>query len=233
MSFLTNHISHLYSEAFDKATNHVFLQAMGKDSVPPEVFKRWFLQQRIYQQAYVPFIGDILRKLVLSCGMDRMEALEWRIFDLLLFCLKNMRGEVEFLEKLAMENGWIDGMTDGEPILQVTFHRDVFGSIVTYSSPVLVGLTALWATEECYLRAWHNVHICERRPSEREHGSVRESLTSNWTSSTFRDFVDELKSLVNDIASKYSERGCEWKECEMIVGQILEAERDVWPSVDN
>ena len=230
MASLTAHLLHRYQDDVHNATHHGFLQAMATDHTPSEALKTWFVQQRFYQQGYVRFIGGILSKLVLPSGADRMEAREWRTLGLLSFCLDNMKREAEFLEGTSREDGWIDGEAGPEPSMEMKSYQDVFASAVDHSSPLLVGLTALWATEECYLRAWQYVCECEKG-KERMQGSVQDRLISNWTNSAFQEFVVQIRSLVDEMGSNHQKDSHEWGKCEEIVGQILQAECKSWPPV--
>ena len=76
------------------------------------------------------------------------------------------------------------------------------------------------------------VRACEKG-RERMHGSVRERLISNWTNPAFQEFVERLRSLVDEIGSNHQEGSDEWKECKVIVGKILYAECEAWPPIQS
>ena len=101
MSRLTSHLLHLDGQAVEEATQHPFLQATAKNQLDPERLKTWLAQDRLYQQAYINFVGVMLSKVVVPNGGDRATTLQWRAADLLIESLTNIREEMKLFEETA------------------------------------------------------------------------------------------------------------------------------------
>lgn len=123
---------------------------------------------------------------------------------------------------------------------------DMFMSAGSAGVPVIEGLTVLWATEVCYLRAWKYAAAFLKARIEKEDGSrpgsvdadggaLREKFIPNWSSDEFEAFVDQIGVVLNLMASQC--KGVE--ECEMMRGRCLEWWRQVvwleerfWPVME-
>lgn len=123
---------------------------------------------------------------------------------------------------------------------------DMFMSAGSAGVPVIEGLTVLWATEVCYLRAWKYAASFLKERIEKEDGSgsgsvdadggaLREKFIPNWSSNEFEAFVDQIGEVLNVLASQC--KGAE--ECEMMRGRCLEWWRQVvwleerfWPVME-
>jgi thiaminase len=96
-----------------------------------------------------------------------------------------------------------------------------------------VGLVVLWATEECYLRAWRFARESmpkEGGVGEREKDVMRRVFIPNWSSEEFEGFVNRLRGLVDEI--EIEEGSWLWKECEKAWRQVVWVEGMFWPDVD-
>ncbi|KAJ5644773.1 hypothetical protein N7507_010784 [Penicillium longicatenatum] len=121
---------------------------------------------------------------------------------------------------------------------------DMFMSAGSSGVPLIEGLTVLWATEVCYLRAWKYAAAFLKVRLEKEDGSasadadggaLREKFIPNWSSDEFEAFVDGIGEVLNVLASQC--KGAE--ECEMMRGRCLEWWRQVvwleerfWPVME-
>lgn len=120
---------------------------------------------------------------------------------------------------------------------------DMFMSAGSPAVSLLEGLVVLWATEECYLRAWRYAarFLDERREDGKEGrgedadgGALRTRFIPNWASKEFEEFVGRVAEVVDEVAG--SVKGAE--EGELMRGRCLEWWRQVlwleerfWPDV--
>ncbi|KAK0918836.1 hypothetical protein LTR57_011259 [Friedmanniomyces endolithicus] len=207
MPSLTAHLLHLDESALKAATQHPFLEAAATRSLPLEQLKTWLAQDRLYALAYTNFIGALLAKVPIPTTSDRETTLEWRAVDLLIDCLVNIRSESKLFEETAAAEGWLDEVCDAQPNRHTRAYQDLFAGAAAAQKPLIVGLTVLWATEECYLRAWRHAK-------------------------KFEAFVRRIGALVNKFGSERAgEDGWEWQECEVAWRQTMWLEKEFWPDV--
>lgn len=123
---------------------------------------------------------------------------------------------------------------------------DMFMSAGSPAVSLLEGLVVLWATEECYLRAWRYAagFLGEREDGnagsgegreDADGGALRVRFIPNWTSREFEAFVRRIGEVVDEVAG--SVKGAE--EGELMRGRCLEWWRQVlwleerfWPDVN-
>ncbi len=233
MPSLTSHLIHLDSEALKEATTHPFLEAAATNQLPTEKLKAWLAQDRLYQLAYVNFIGTMVSMVPVPASPERETSLEWRAVDLLIDSLTNIRQEMKLFEDTANAEGWLDEICSVQPSVQTRAYQDLFAGATSQGRPLVVGLTVLWATEECYLRAWRHAwsRMDQGRPA-REKDVMQRVFIPNWSSGQFEAFVRRIGGLVNKFGGYYEEESWEWKECERAWQQVLFAEREFWPKME-
>ena len=234
MPSLTSHLLHLDENALKEATNHPFLEAAATSTLPLEQLKSWLGQDRLYQMSYINFIGVMLSNIGVPHGSDRESSLEWRTVDLLIDCLTNIRQEIKLFEDTAQAEGWLEDICGVEPSIQTRAYQDLFAGATARGRPLIVGLTVLWATEECYLRAWRYAwgKVDKGRPAK-EKDVMQRTFIPNWSSAEFEAFVRRIGGMVNKFGGYYEADGFEWKECETVFRQVLWAEREFWPKMDS
>lgn len=233
MPSLTSHLLHLDEKALKEATQHPFLEAAATSSLPEEQLKAWLGQDRLYQMSYINFIGVMLAEIGIPNGSDRADTLEWRAADLLIDCLTNIRQEIKMFEETAQAEGWLEDICGVEPSVQTRAYQDLFAGATAQGRPLIVGLTVLWATEECYLRAWrHAWSKMDQGKSPKEKDVMQRTFIPNWSSAQFEAFVRRIGGMVNKFGGYYDEGSFEWKECEIAFKQVMWAEREFWPKVD-
>ena len=248
MPSLTSHLLHLDPQALQEATNHPFLSASATATLPEEKLQAWLGQDRLYQLAYVNFIGTMLSHIPVPAGVDRDTSLEWRAVDLLIDCLTNIRQEMKLFEDAARGEEWLEGVCGVEMSVQTRAYQDLFAGATAQGRPLVVGLVVLWATEECYLRAWRyawglvpeDVKQAIKKgkgggdgDGEEVVGDVMQrTFIPNWSSPEFEAFVRRIGGLVNRFGGYYDKESWEWGECERAWRQVLWAEREFWPKVD-
>lgn len=238
MPSLTSHLIALDPIALKTATNHPFLAAAATQNLPLDKLKQWLAQDRLYQMAYLSFIGKMLSMIGIPSGPDRETTLEWRAADLLIDCLTNIRREMQLFEDAARAEGWYDdlcGTADDppQPSLQTRAYQDLFAGATAQGRPLIVGLTLLWATEECYLRSWRYAWTrMDLATPSKERDVMQRTFIPNWSSAEFEAFVRRIGGLVNRFGGFYEEGGWEWRECEIVWRQVVWCEREFWPKVE-
>ncbi|KAK1054228.1 hypothetical protein LTR12_016793 [Friedmanniomyces endolithicus] len=233
MPSLTAHLLHLDESALKVATQHPFLEAAATRSLPLEQLKTWLAQDRLYALAYTNFIGALLAKVPIPTTSDRETTLEWRAVDLLIDCLVNIRSESKLFEETAAAEGWLDEVCDAQPNRHTRAYQDLFAGAAAAQKPLIVGLTVLWATEECYLRAWrHAKSKMDSGLKVKEKDVMQRTFIPNWSSPEFEAFVRRIGALVNKFGSERAgEDGWEWQECEVAWRQTMWLEKEFWPDV--
>ena len=232
MPSLTAHLLHLDEKALKEATTHPFLEAAATSSLSVAHLKAWLAQDRLYALSYVGFIGSLLSFIPLPSHSEREQSLEWRTADLLIDCLANIRRELKLFEETAAAEGWLEEICEVRPNVQTRAYQDLFAGATAQGRPLIVGLTVLWATEECYLRAWrHAWSKMDQGVKAKDKDVMQRVFIPNWSSPEFEAFVRRLGALVNKMGALWDEEGWEWRECETAWRQVLWAEKEFWPKV--
>jgi thiaminase len=235
MPSLTSHLLHLDNLALKVATQHPFLEAAATSSLPEDKLKAWLGQDRLYALSYANFIGALIAKTPIPTTADRETTLEWRAVDLFIDCLTNIRNEVKLFEETAEAEGWLDEISNASPSVQTRAYQDLFAGAASPSKPLLVGLTVLWATEECYLRSWrYSQSKMDQGLRPKDKDIMQRSFIPNWSSPEFEAFVRRMGGLVNKFGTERAEEDSwEWQECETAWRQVVWLEKEFWPEVKN
>lgn len=117
---------------------------------------------------------------------------------------------------------------------------DLFMSAGSPGVSLLEGLVVLWATEECYLRAWkHAASFMKAQKgkgeSDADGGALRHQFIPNWTSKEFEEFVRSIGGVVDEMASltKGAEEGELMRgRCLELWRQVLWLEERFWPAIN-
>jgi thiaminase len=249
MPSLTAHFLHLDEEGLKSATQHPFLEAAATASLPQDQLKEWLGQDRLYQmvwlqkvlynatitdnaKAYLNFMGEMLRKIPVPSHDQREASLEWRAVDIIIDSLTNIRTEIKMFEETAEEEGWLGDICGVLPTPQTRAYQDLFAGATAQGRPLVVGLTVLWATEECYLRAWKHANLkMDHGLKPKDKDVMQRVFIPNWSSPEFEAFVRRIGGVVNKFGQTYEEDSWEWQECEIAFKQVLWAEEQFWPKV--
>ncbi|KAL4795600.1 hypothetical protein BDV19DRAFT_167536 [Aspergillus venezuelensis] len=252
---LTTHLLTLHSSTLRRATNHPFLSLAGTGKLPKPLLAQWLSQDRLYAQTYVRFIGLLLSKVQLPStptaegkkGNGELSIQE-KILKVLIDALVNIQVELGFFEATAEEYGLdLNTKTPGQegfgPNEATQGYIDMFLSSAGEDSSLLVGLTVLWATEECYLRAWRYAQSFQSPSSQpgsqdADGGALREKFIPNWASKEFEEFVVKIGDVLDEFAAvelggdlrKSEKAGLE--KCEGWWGEVVKLEVGFWPDVE-
>ncbi|GAM84937.1 hypothetical protein ANO11243_029400 [Dothideomycetidae sp. 11243] len=231
----TSHLLCTDESAFSAATQHPWLRLVGQGRLPASAQLAWLKQDRLYALSYVSFIGGLLAKVTIPTGADRTSTLEWRIAATLIDALVGIKRELAMFEDvLRDEFGWGTGSGKAgsetvQPEPPTARYQQLFADASSPACPLIVGLTALWATEKCYLEAWR---FAKRQQPDGSEDVFHRTLIPNWTSPDFEAFVEALRCLVDDSAARPDTTRQDREAMENMWRRILEVERDFWPSVD-
>ncbi|KAF2484847.1 hypothetical protein BDY17DRAFT_92299 [Neohortaea acidophila] len=232
MASLTTHLLNLDPTALTQATQHPFLTAAATSTLPKSKLQAWLGQDRLYQIAYLPFIGTLLSRIGIPDSADREATLEWRTADLLLDALTNIRDEMRLFESTAEGEGWLDAICGVQAGRQTRAYQDLFAGATAQGRGVVVGLVVLWATESCYLRAWRWAKgQVTRKEGDGEGDVMQRTFIPAWSSGEFEGFVERIRGVVDEFGEQMERDGREWRECEAAWRQVLWAEREFWPDV--
>ncbi|KAE8355203.1 hypothetical protein BDV28DRAFT_146387 [Aspergillus coremiiformis] len=241
----TAHLINLTRKTSDSNPIHPFLHAAGKGLIPKRTLSRWLSQDRLYAQAYVRFIGLLLAKCHLPIHPTGDDCLQSRTVAILIDALVNIQRELRFFEEVAEEYGLdLTVVPTGEeafgPNPITLAYMDLFMSAGSPGASLWEGLVVLWATEVSYLQAWEVVRRVMSEAGEMEEdwdgGALRNRFIPNWTSTEFREFVDEIAVVVDTMHSRMAKDGDEKVQlegrCERWWRQVKGLEERFWPDVE-
>lgn len=85
-------------------------------------------------------------------------------------------------------------------------------------------------TRQCFLDVWSHVKDVSAT-SPNAHSTIPQlsQLVHNWTKPEFRQWVQELEKLLNDMRADGKERSK--KDASRVFEEVLLLERDFWPDV--
>jgi thiaminase len=202
MASLTTHLLQSSEPLLTAATTAPFLAAAATSTLPLAQLRDWLAQDRLYALSYVNFIGDLLARLRLPSSRDREASLQWRIADQLIDCLTNIRRELKLFEDTAEAEGWLEAICDPTPTRATRCYQDLFAGATAQGRPLLVGLVILWASEECYLRAWRfAASRIDRGDPEQSRDVMQRVFIPNWSSLQFEKFVGNIRALVDELGT--------------------------------
>src|SRR5271154_6821256 len=92
-----------YPSAFRLATQPAFLRAAGQGRISTLILSQYLSQDRLYQHAYVRFVGQLLSKLPFETTTGPLAR---RIMDTLIDALIGIQKELRFFEAVAARYGF-------------------------------------------------------------------------------------------------------------------------------
>jgi thiaminase len=142
---LTRHLLTCCAVPFRQATQQPFLSHAGCGSLAAGPLSQWLVQDGHYSRGYIRFIGQLLAKIRLPQTQNSQFHPMYRVMDLLISALNNMRREMQFFEITATKYGLALGSEPPSPITRAML--DLFVSASSSSASLLEGMVVLWATE--------------------------------------------------------------------------------------
>ncbi|KAF2219633.1 hypothetical protein BDZ85DRAFT_38772 [Elsinoe ampelina] len=230
----TDRLMSLDPQGFKAATQHPWLRLIGQGKLPQDAQLQWLQQDRIYALSYVAFVASLLAKVSIPTTSERLTTLEWRIADMLIEALDNIRRELGMFESILKKHfDW--GMTQETPKASTTtrIYQQLFAAATTSNAPLVIGLAALWGTERCYLESWRFAKQQTSASTSPKTGYdvVGQVLIPNWTSTEFESFVNDIGSLLDELVASSSTTEEDIGRCEEMWRQVLWCEERFWPEV--
>ncbi|KAB2570904.1 hypothetical protein BFW01_g6395 [Lasiodiplodia theobromae] len=233
---LVAHLLNRFQAPFTAATQQPFLSHAGCGTLSAPALTQWLVQDAHYARGYIRFIGNMLAKLRLPVVPNSQFHQTYRVMDLLISALNNIRREMTFFEITATKFGL--QMTDEPPNRITRAYLDLFLSSTSSGASLLEGMVVLWATEHCYRTAWSYASSFTptlSTPSNEPHiVALHQQLIPNWTSAPFSKFVDACRSLVDELANTTTSPNGkeEMLRCEQLFEHVCWLEERFWPDVD-
>ena len=110
---LAAHLLARFNSPFAQATQQPFLSHAGCGTLSASALSQWLIQDAHYARGYIRFIGNMLSKIRLPVVPNSQFHQTYRIMDLLISALNNIRREMTFFEITATKFGL--QMTDEPP----------------------------------------------------------------------------------------------------------------------
>jgi thiaminase len=142
---LTRHLLTTCANPFRQATQQPFLSHAGCGSLAVGPLVQWLAQDGHYTRGYIRFIGQLLAKIRLPQTQNSQFHPMYRVMDLLISALNNMRREMQFFEITATKYGLALGNEPPSPPTRAML--DLLVSASSSSASLLEGMVVLWATE--------------------------------------------------------------------------------------
>lgn len=226
---LTQHLLSLDPQSLHHATHAPFLTKAATASLPAPIARTWLAQDRLYALNYANFVAALLAKVAIPSTSNRTQTLNWRIADCLIDCLTNIKTEVQLFEDVAAAQAWSEVLDETTPNEATRDYQGLFAAACAPNASLLKGMVALWATEECYLRAWSGAAENLSKGEARDDDVMAKTFIPNWSSKEFGQFVGVLRELVDEMGVDIGEG--ERRECEGVWRWTLTVEKEFWPDV--
>jgi len=235
---LTEELIQIDVQGFKKATEAPFILAARNGTVPTATLSQWLSQDKLYAEAYIGFIGSLLTQVTFPSQSSPIGTTKWRVLESLIAMLQGIKQELTFFHSVAERYGldlttpW-ERASDYEPNPVTKAYTDLFASASLPSCSLLEGMTLLWATEYCYLKAWQNVIVEDHKTDfsrDLDGGALRSTFAPNWTATAFAEAVATLGDLTNELGEQNPGRKY---ACKVIWKQVLWLEERFWPSMVN
>lgn len=247
MPSLTKYLLDLEPQAVKHATTHPWLQQAASGQLSNSQLAAWLTQDRLYISGYIKLLGGLLIKAEADdVGPDDPKAKKSiRRLEVLGASISNITRERKFFEDIAKKNGLpLDGTA---PRQSETAHRDLLGLLepttrgyIDYMVSLSVtgtfeeNLVLLWAMEVLYYQAWsfvkanrynESANTTDNQAAER----ALDELIPNWTSQGFKDFVDDIANLVDDLGEEWKKPGSDdLAKLEKVWRTVLWYEEHFW-----
>lgn len=142
---LANHLLSRDPDAINAATQLPFLSHAGCGTLSAPALSQWLAQDAHISRAFVGFIGRLIGKMRLPETAITMENTTFRVMDLLISTLNNVRREMSFFDNTATKYSL---QVDLDPPTPATKgFTDLFASASSSGASLLEGLVLLWTVE--------------------------------------------------------------------------------------
>ncbi|KAH9931194.1 heme oxygenase-like protein [Amylocystis lapponica] len=215
----------LHLGSLSPTSQHPFLSAAGRGTLPPSRLSFYLAQDRIYAaHAYPAFLGRLLAAVPFSslhAPDSPAERHNARIVRVVSYALTNVVREVEFFTTSAERYGLgLSGIPESKETRDYTAEMARVGA----EGRIEDALVFLWAMERYYLDAWRYVG------SLMDGARAPEGGTATAVAALFERFVDDLAELVDSLDIRPGTEA--YTRAEQIWLRVVELEEAFWPDVD-
>lgn len=232
MSSLTSRLRESDQDLFRKATQDGMASMAGLTTGSQGVLSTWLSQEIWYTEGYKIFISRLRQKTDDDLSMNvRHQDIYVRLSHLLQFAEDNIFREAKMFESMLKTTA--RPIKSEESYGKAQGYLELFESSSDEDHDLLYGLTVLWATEICFLESWTYLATLRTRaitavPESGENPKkLVDLLISNWTNQEFRNFVNEIADVLDNLVRDHP--GYEGSMLETAWLEVLKAEAVFWP----
>lgn len=142
---LANHLLSRDPDAVNAATQLQFLSHAGCGTLSAPALTQWLAQDAYISRAFMSFIGRLIGKMRLPGTAISMENTTFRVMDLLISTLNNVRREMSFFDNTATKYELQIYPDPPSPATKGLI--DLFANASSSGASLLEGLVLLWTIE--------------------------------------------------------------------------------------
>ncbi len=189
-----------YTEAWEQATVHPFLQQCQEGSITPQQFNTWLVQDYLFVLEFTRMAARLI-----AAAPDVH-------LDMLLGGMVALKDELQWFQAKAAERS-LDLTVPRQRTCQT--YCDVMQSLA--GQPYAVQATAFWAIELAYNQGWQR-H--SRMPAPYD------EFADRWGNPGFTEYVHQLARQADSALAAVN--GAATAEAESVFLKVAELERDFW-----
>ena len=199
------YLLHNHTKSWHQATVHTFLEQCKLNTIKPEQFNTWLVQDYLFVTEFVRFVARVLA------------AAPPEHFDVLLSGLAALKNELNWFKDKAAERQL--NLDAGKQATCISYCQ-YMEQIAQMSYPVLA--TTLWAIELAYNQAWHFPGPMAKPYDE---------FAQRWGNPEFTEYVKLLEQQADEALSSAPEPITQ--QAEQAFLQIARLEKDFWQMAFN
>ncbi len=194
-----------YTQVWDEATTHPFLERCRLGTIQPKQFNTWVVQDYLFVVDFTRMVGRVLA----VAPLDH--------FDVILGGLSALKDELNWFKEKAVERQ-IDLDTQKQPTC--TEYCDYMYSLAAMPYPVQA--TAFWAIELAYNQGWQLLGVMPKPYAE---------FADRWGNVSFTEYVKLLERHADEVLQTASESV--QRQAEVAFLKVAELEKDFWQMAFN
>ena len=200
MSLTCEQLIQRYSESWEKATVHPFLNECQSGKIKPEQFNTWLVQDYLFVTQFTRFLASAIANAPVTH------------FDVLLGGMSAIKDELNWFQEKAQERN-LDLSTEKQQICQA--YCEYLHHIQNMAYPIQA--VALWAIELAYNQAW-------QKPGKMV--PPYDEFAQRWGNPNFTEYVKLLEKQA-DAALAEADSEVE-KQATATFVKIASLEKDFW-----